>query len=453
MSSPHITIDNITFFLIRVVNNIHPRYTDILEIHSHEEGKAPFSFWVYRSNSELGFWRLCVTKSPTFQNFLLYKGTNDYVQATFIHLELQKFINENIQYVPKTTLDEYGKIDECVCYINTRHCNSSNQIASEQIDNPERVISEPPFSIINGYDDETKNKDPVGCGRIPKGFTDAGVRAIMKEFSDNLSAEYKYTKKSLIHVSSFTFNFETIMNSVGDIYCVKLNRKIPLKDSQTNTVLIYFLKTKLDIDPSLIANPSKSLFTYNITKICSRDFHVFPFLITNGDARITNMGLYSKYIPSGIFICKLFDYYTYGQCTLEETRSEKCTMMYSYIGKRYDDLFPLREAVEDLSRTCAIDTPEESESPRGSFMSFPKKTRGSTQSNDSRDSKKSRDSKESYETIYTPTRSLKRRFYKDFKKLKHFHKLNKSKKRKNIIRRSRLTSKRNRSIQSMKLKY
>jgi hypothetical protein len=57
-----------------IINN--PEYTDILEIHSHEEGKSPFSFWVYRSNSELGFWRLCVTKSPTFQNFLLYKLEN-----------------------------------------------------------------------------------------------------------------------------------------------------------------------------------------------------------------------------------------------------------------------------------------------------------------------------------------------------------------------------------------
>jgi hypothetical protein len=45
-------------------------------------------FWVYRSNSELGFWRLCssVEGNPT----RLYKGNPDefnydYIQTTFIH--------------------------------------------------------------------------------------------------------------------------------------------------------------------------------------------------------------------------------------------------------------------------------------------------------------------------------------------------------------------------------
>jgi hypothetical protein len=409
MSRPQITIDNITFFLIRVVDNMHKRYSDILEIHSQEEGKSPFSFWVYRSNSELGFWRLCITKSNSLQNLLWYKGTIDYVQATFVHLELQNFINENIQYVPKIQLNAIEKMTECVCYINTRHCSPSNQLALEQIDDPERMISEEPFSLIQSLDDDTKHTRPVGCGRIPSGFTDADVKGILQEFSDNLKSEYRYDRRSLTRVSSFSFNFEKLIDSVGEIYCIRLNRIIPLKDSQTNTVLIYFLKTKLNIDPLLIANPSRSLFTRNITRICSRDYHVFPFFITNNHSRVTKMGLYSKYIPSGLFICKLFDYYGYSQCTVEEMRNEKCTMDYSYIGKRYDDLFPLKEAIEELSSVCEISG---------------KQTRSSSTSL----SKAS-----SYETTssQTPLRSLKARFYKDFKKLKHFHKMNKSKKIKN----------------------
>jgi hypothetical protein len=378
-------------------------------------GKHPFSFWVYRSNSELGFWRLCVTKSSSLQSLLWYKGTNDYVQATFIHLKLQHFINENIQYVPKIQLDNDEKLSDCICYINTQYCSSSNIIAIEHINNPERMISEEPFSIIQSLDDETKNKDPVGCGRIPKGFTNENVQTILHGFSEHLENEYKIER--VYKVCSFSFNFEKLIESAGDIYCIRLKRKIILKDSQTNTVLIYFLKTKLVVDPSLIANPSKSLFTRNITRICSKDYHVFPFFITNADATITKMGLYSKYIPSGLFICKLFDYYNYSQCTIEEIMYEKCTQHYSYIGKRYDDLFPLKEAVEDLSSLCDI-TGKQSRSLSSSL------------------------SRGSFETVSSQS-SLKKRFYKDFKRLKHFHKLNKSKKKKNIIiRRSKRSTKR-----------
>ena len=432
MSTPKITINNITFFLIRVVDNLHPRYSDVLEIHSHELDKDPFSFWVYRSNSELGFWRLCVTKSNSLQSLLWYKGTADYVQATFIHLELQHFINQNIQYVPKVQLDDIEKLSDCVCYINTRYCSSSNKLATEHIDNPERIISEEPFSNIQSYDDDARIY-PIGCGRIPRGFTNDRIKVVLEEFSEHLESEYKIENVS--KVCFFSFNFEKIMKSVGEIYCITLKRKIILKDSQTNNILIYFLKTKLDIDPSLITTPTLSQFTSNITRICSKEYHVFPFFITNTDATITNMGLYSKYIPSGIFICKLFDYYVYDQCTLEEMRDEKCTQHYSYIGKRYDDLFPLNEAVEKISETCHMSTRPLSRESRKS-----RDSRESRKSRDSKESQKSWDSRESYETITSQPqlRSLRKRFYKDFKKLKHFHKINKSKKKRNvIIRRSR----------------
>jgi hypothetical protein len=441
MSTPNITINNITFFLIRVVDNLHPRYRDVLEIHSHEHGKAPFSFWVYRSNSELGFWRLCVTKESSLQRLLWYKGNIDYVQATFIHLELQHFINENIHLVAKIQLDNDEKLQDCICYINQGPCSYSNRLATAQIDDKERVILEEPFSIIHSLDDEIKNKFPVGCGRIPRGLKDSDIRIIMKRFSDHLKNDYDFIR--IVRVCSFSFNFERIIDSVGDIYCITLKRKITLKDSQTNIVFIYFLKTKL----GEVSQLGPSSFTTNITRICSRDYHIFPFFITNDNARITNMGLYSKYIPSGIFICKLFDYHGYDQCTIEEIMNEKCTPNYSYIGKRYDDLFPLKEAIEELSSSCDIEPSKEhlledtlSDSSQGSFLSFmnfPKKLK---KSNESKKSKESKESKESYETIISQPqlRSLRKRLYKDLKKLKHFHKINKSKKKRNVfIRRSR----------------
>ena len=55
-------------------------------------------FFVYKSKSELGFWRLC-----HYTNYHLLKGDYDYVQQTFIHLELQNFIDNNI-LTPNRTL-------------------------------------------------------------------------------------------------------------------------------------------------------------------------------------------------------------------------------------------------------------------------------------------------------------------------------------------------------------
>ena len=60
-------------------------------------------FWVYRSNSELGFWRLCSSVSDNPKQ--MYKGdpdefNYDYIQTTFIHLTLQFFINARFEAIP-----------------------------------------------------------------------------------------------------------------------------------------------------------------------------------------------------------------------------------------------------------------------------------------------------------------------------------------------------------------
>jgi hypothetical protein len=51
-----------------------------------------FMFVVYRSNSHGGLFRLCSLDTPSH----LYKGETDYVTQTFIHMDLQQFIVENL---------------------------------------------------------------------------------------------------------------------------------------------------------------------------------------------------------------------------------------------------------------------------------------------------------------------------------------------------------------------
>jgi hypothetical protein len=76
-------------------------------------------FWVYQSNSELGLWRLCIFSDPinteiSEGKFTPFAKGVDYVQSTLIHLELQKFINTNID---KIRFEEFNpKTHNCICF-------------------------------------------------------------------------------------------------------------------------------------------------------------------------------------------------------------------------------------------------------------------------------------------------------------------------------------------------
>jgi hypothetical protein len=101
--------------------------------------------------------------------------------------------------------------------------------------------------------------------------------------------------------------------------------------------------------------------------ICDKTIHVFPFLLIPSDSGANQYGCYTSYIPCGIYICKLFDYHTLSthyQCTLEEIESKKCNDYYSYIGERYDHLFPFEEALITYRNSCIL--PITRASPRAS---------------------------------------------------------------------------------------
>jgi hypothetical protein len=350
-SNPQITIDEFTFVLIQIVN-FNPRYSEILEIHSYKSSDPelePTKFWVYRSNSELGFWRLCVN-SDDYKVGLWYKGI-DYVQSTFIHIQLQVFINENISRIVKKTI--YNRVTNEPKNICFTLC-PSKEMAIAQINNESRIISEEPFLTINNYDNEEKTSKPIGCGRIPKGTKNSIVNSILQNFSIELKEQYNIN--DLTFISRLDFDFENILKSEGEIYSIELIRKTPDPSLESNNIIIYFMKTKLIQKPQSIQNGDK--LKENITRICGKPFHVFPFFITSRYGTITNLGLFNKYIPSGLFICKLFDYhmYPYEQCTVEESANEQCNGVYSYIGKRYSNLFPIEEAVSRLSQSCSVDS-------------------------------------------------------------------------------------------------
>ena len=68
-----------------------------------------------------------------------------------------------------------------------------------------------------------------------------------------------------------------------------------------------------------------------------------PIFLTIPNNSCNKAGLYTKYIPSGNFICKLFEY---EQQILAEERNYFIGKSYYYIGDRYINIFPYKNIIE-----------------------------------------------------------------------------------------------------------
>ena len=140
--NPYIIINGIKFTLLEKLN------IDNIVVISSELNSRTIQFKVYPSTSELGLWRLCL--NPTSNNYK-YKGDNkskfDYIQTTLIHLDLQRFINDNLH---KLSLKKIYVIAPCI---------EKNVAIKQIIDDQSRIIwNHPPF---NKYYDKQ-------CGLITK---------------------------------------------------------------------------------------------------------------------------------------------------------------------------------------------------------------------------------------------------------------------------------------------
>ena len=307
-----IIINGIKFTLIEKLN------IDNIVVISSEINNRTIQFKVYPSTSELGLWRLCLNTKR--DNRHKYKGDSklkfDYIQTTLIHLELQRFINENLHKLPLRRI-----------YLLTP-CYEKDDGIKEMVDDQSRIIwNHAPF---NKYYDKP-------CGVITQ-------LNIIKEFSEEFKHEYEIDLTSKIMViPNYTNVFENIFQITGHIFSVQLNRKTPNIDyNETNSVILYYLKTKVN---KLQTNE----YPEQINNICSIDTHIMPFLLTPTDTQCSELGLYTKYISTGAFICKLFDYSSDNtkQCTDEENAWGKCTKKYSYIGLRYQHIFPFNEIIDN----------------------------------------------------------------------------------------------------------
>jgi hypothetical protein len=361
---PIFTIDNYNFELI--IKEDMARHFLLVKITNLTSDKSIYATY-YRSQSEGYMWRLGV-----FKGNVLYKGSHDYVQQTFVHFELQIFFNLYYDFIPdniKSSLtilnstllnnnsDIIGHINdskrkrdvfndllpECGTKNNTKQ--SVQQIA-QLMSNRFKIIENPKL-VYKNYNNTYKiNKD--GHLRISKDEDyNMGLMNITQTI--NLSGNIYYIiienkRNSLEQLKLYFYNYNysghvsnilTINNKFSSENNKNIRRKFinSLKGSS---------KYKIIVESDLV---TKIIYE---KKNKSRNDKFIPLLLTPVNATITNYGLYSQYVYVGSYICKIFDYYNHVNKTYN-SKSETSTNIYllkeksgkySYIGDYYNDIFP-----------------------------------------------------------------------------------------------------------------
>ena len=381
---PSIKIGRHTFQLC--TKNLTTQYMliEILNITS-ENPDERFPFIVYKSNSHGGIFRLCTTDSPSH----LYKGKNDYVTQTFIHIELQKFIIENhFKLIEKKELSA-GKCPNLKSRIN-----------------PKGEDKTPYEELIDGEGDYRKYNDNTGmierlnvieCGfgfenikrllstlesgyAIPRSrFT--GKLTYFQEIIDLIKSENKGCENIKMRASHQPLTtaldrcdgkisirirktilrkyLEYISNYLNEIFdIIPRSNKLLYVDTFTipkiESVTIEMNYYSIDIQLKESKEGQNNRFTvicgvYNIKSERYRRlngnynivFNMIP-AENNVDGKliqntISRIGLYTFYTTMGVYLCKIFDYVSQVEIIKEE---DNIFGDYAFMGDIYHNLFP-----------------------------------------------------------------------------------------------------------------
>jgi hypothetical protein len=350
---PFIIIDNYKFTAIRYVS-LDVRYQIVVNIKSESLlNGVEENFWIYKSNSELGLWRLCIIRRNfrSFSEEITFTKGEDYVQTTLIHVDLQLYVNNLLQtgLIPEVFLNEIEKDNECVCFISSDRCFEFNDQIYDVINDTNRIIRGEPFETLI----KIKQRNNVYCGNITNHEYEDNARLMsyLYKFSEEFGSNYDIVEIKQIGTTDFLF--EDTIHTHGKMNRIHLRTKINymdkpiLNDIYLYTLTLIFTPTlQIHLDEDI--NPKKhNIFSSNVVEICknklikNRTIHSFPFLLTPITSEINEYGIYTQYIPTGIYICKLFDYAIPKQCTKLEISNKQCCERYAYIGSRYINLFPI----------------------------------------------------------------------------------------------------------------
>jgi hypothetical protein len=308
MSTEKLYIDGTIF---QILGKYQTLDGDVINISSTKDGVTT-NFDVYSSKSQGGFWRLYLPYSDTR---IFYKGL-DYAQQTFIHLELQEFIEKNIDKIKDRgyksirgyTSEEIKELEKEV----------------EGISYEKRKIDACIFDVYN------KNKKMLCGKKINKLDINILSNKLKEKYNYNtsvLESKYFEERKRIVKLDN-----DHICEIIFTIY----NTTLTLKDTINENDAIESCNKQSE-DIILIYMTYTVIITYNGEQSLNKQGYIPLYLTTNKE--ITAYGLYKNFVPAGNFICKIFDY-TF-QCDVEKKYS--CSHTYSYLGDKYMDVWPLNE--------------------------------------------------------------------------------------------------------------
>ena len=339
-------------------------------------------FLCYTSQSELDFNRLLYREFDSNGSYgPYYKGYYDYVQQTLIDLRLQKFIFESIEYNGqlymkdikmkdifnkdyvkkeiKKFIDDKTRILNINPFLLNKHiCGkieaSTNTLSNEDIyckiinnlqeysDKLEEYfeIDEPKFLYNYKKDIMSRN----GIGSKSEIIVYFNIDVFYIDLIDKNNKENKYILYFMIYdlcaFNSITFYIDAPTNLNPDLNLnLNLNPDIdPNSNSNLNPDL------NQDIDPN--SNPeikykydNKQSNSYIENKICKYRNYFAPISIVPSNTKITKFGLPNYVVCTGNYTCKVLEYNE--QCTKYENENFGITTTnYSFIGNRYNNLFP-----------------------------------------------------------------------------------------------------------------
>lgn len=300
-------------------------------------------FILYRSNSDGGIWRFCIQEKSGY--LLKYsEKISDYITVTFVHIDLQNFINK---YYDKLDLI---KENEPVCYYYYKdpERNTYDTIYKE-------VFSETRYKDLEVFKpltvfkcgsvlQVTKKKDIekqiTKLEKLPKTYYTGYMLALIDMFFED-KEEDKYATKLfkqfnvnvLDRYLNHFFNYDAkSIKTIGTF-------NFKLKDKSLNYVYKQINITLNNNNPKEILEKNKGLYftvlyaDYTYTDKLSKKYTGKYNIILNiipSDAVINRYGLYSDFITAGYLICKPIEYIIQSPWLKDPERNIDST--YKFIG-------------------------------------------------------------------------------------------------------------------------
>ena len=322
-------------------------YIHITFLSSDKRGET-MRLCAYKSRSELGFWREFVLTEGIRPAY--YKGAPvlitkemglpaqhypvngqssisgiDYIQMTFIHLELQKYFNDNL-----AGLEELG-VPEAIAEFK-KYMDPWNP--HDPRDKPIGETEQLQYAFVKGIkahiNDEARQEkiEPfITYANNPQNWCGVAMESRdnkLRIFSKKVERAFPEPDDPILVYKDYTFEDRSppdVLSVTGDIYKIKLGA-VGEKEKRKE-VFLYFMRYNLDTESSV----------GDIAPLHLKN-KIIPILLTTSDSS-TPYGLYSKFVLAGNYICKVLNYTKTSLNT-----NTRCTSTYSLISGIYEKLYP-----------------------------------------------------------------------------------------------------------------